>query len=463
MRKGVLRIVVTSMVAISPLISAEEANDQPITVLSIDGGGVRGIIPAVFLQEIERRMEKPIADVFDIIAGTSTGGLLSLAFTCPDTTKITGQKFTADEIIEFYKSLSSDIFPKQSKVKVAGGFCKGALYSSDPLEKRLSENFGAVKLSQLTTHVLITAEDIKKECSHSFLSDEATDDSRDYFIRDIARATSAAPFYFKHTKIQTVENSHHQNKKFEYYQDGGTKNNNPAQLAFDKAKKLFKGRHIHLISLGTGESCTPPSSQKIENEGCCSRGARVGASIMDASAQNVHNTLLEAAQRGDLIYKRIQLSINQEYTGLDDPLNIEPLETIAKKYVDEENKKRGGIFDEIENLLRRMLVKHRSTSAFDEGVEARDSCEPFDEREKRVSGQFPENHQSNVLQSQSMHDQNIDHKSHEHPSTPSVHLGLVENNEGGVINTGQSFPSVRIVIDTIKRNKGGLINLGVKK
>src|SRR3989442_4572018 len=57
---------------------------QPIRILSIDGGGIRGIIPAMVLAELERKTGRPICNLFDLIAGTSTGGVLALALTKPD-------------------------------------------------------------------------------------------------------------------------------------------------------------------------------------------------------------------------------------------------------------------------------------------------------------------------------------------------------------------------------------------
>ncbi|CAO5683147.1 MAG: hypothetical protein HEEMFOPI_01892 [Holosporales bacterium] len=453
MRRSILKIVTVGVFAISCILSSE-IEDRPINILSIDGGGVRGIVPAVFLEEIEKRMQKPLSNVFDVIAGTSTGGLLSLAFTVPDAAKTTGQKFTAPEIIAFYKRLSGDIFPKQSKVKVGCGLCKGAIYSADPLEQKLLENFKGIKFSELTTRVLITADDIKPSRSHTFFSKDSVNDSTDYFIRDLARATSAAPFYFSRANIQTVKNINDRSNIFEIYQDGGTKNNNPAELAFNKARELFPRRCIHLISLGTGESCTPLSTEKIESEGCCSRGVRVGTSVMDASSQNVHENLSKAAQRGDLTYRRIQLSIDQQYSRLDDSTIVDPLETIARMYVDEENKKIGGMFDEIEGILKQRGENHDVTIVVEKEAA---STELFDERETQHIRVSPKNYQS-------VREEKVDNKSQKPNSKESVvRLGKIEKNEGGAINVGESFSNVRIEVDEIKHNTGGLINLGLKK
>ena len=59
-------------------------NSRPLRILSIDGGGIRGLLPVMVLAELERRTDKPIADMFDFIAGTSTGALLALGLTVPD-------------------------------------------------------------------------------------------------------------------------------------------------------------------------------------------------------------------------------------------------------------------------------------------------------------------------------------------------------------------------------------------
>ncbi|NDA90811.1 MAG: hypothetical protein EBY20_07935 [Alphaproteobacteria bacterium] len=90
-------------------------------VLSIDGGGVRGIIPARILQEIETRTNKPISKLFNIVSGTSTGGLLTLAITKPD-----GQgnpEFSAEYLVRLYMERSKEIFAKPSIIrKIKTGF-----------------------------------------------------------------------------------------------------------------------------------------------------------------------------------------------------------------------------------------------------------------------------------------------------------------------------------------------------
>jgi patatin-like phospholipase/acyl hydrolase len=77
-------------------------------VLSIDGGGIRGIIPAMVLAEIEERTGKPIAEMFDLIAGTSTGGILALGLAMPEDGG--RPRYTASELIELYEDEGASIF-----------------------------------------------------------------------------------------------------------------------------------------------------------------------------------------------------------------------------------------------------------------------------------------------------------------------------------------------------------------
>lgn len=82
---------------------------KTIKILSIDGGGIRGIIPALILAEIEQRTGKPICQMFDLIAGTSTGGILALGLTRPDDT---GQPaYRAEDLVRLYKTEGPVIFP----------------------------------------------------------------------------------------------------------------------------------------------------------------------------------------------------------------------------------------------------------------------------------------------------------------------------------------------------------------
>lgn len=79
-----------------------------IKALSLDGGGIRGIIPAMVLAEIEKRTRKPVSELFDLIAGTSTGGLLALGLTKPGPGG--GPEYTAADMVRLYENCGREIF-----------------------------------------------------------------------------------------------------------------------------------------------------------------------------------------------------------------------------------------------------------------------------------------------------------------------------------------------------------------
>src|SRR5215216_1170838 len=129
-------------------------------VLSIDGGGIRGIIPAMVLAEIERRTGKRIAEMFDLV-GTSTGGILALGVTKP------GQdgkpEYSAKKLIDLYETEGGKIFsiPVWHRIHSAGGLAEEK-YPAKGIEEVALEYFGDVHLAQALTEVLVTAYEIEK-------------------------------------------------------------------------------------------------------------------------------------------------------------------------------------------------------------------------------------------------------------------------------------------------------------
>jgi patatin-like phospholipase/acyl hydrolase len=164
-------------------------------LLSIDGGGIRGIVPATFLTELERRTGSHTSSLFDVITGTSTGGILALALTCPGPDG--GPRFAARELVELYRDRGPEIFPHEFLGK--GKQLFGPKYAASNLERILREYFGDTRLREAVTPVSVTAYAIEKRDPFFFRSWRAKErDSRlfDYPMWVAARATSAAPTYF---------------------------------------------------------------------------------------------------------------------------------------------------------------------------------------------------------------------------------------------------------------------------
>ncbi|MBE9187181.1 patatin-like phospholipase family protein [Microcoleus sp. LEGE 07076] len=250
-------------------------------VLSIDGGGIRGIIPAQVAVSIESKLQQKsgnpdarIADYFDLIAGTSAGGILTCIYLFPDAENPSRPRWSAQDAVNFSINNGRDVFKSSfwQKLRVLDGLIDEK-YSSAPLEKSFSENFRDCQLSQLLKPCLISSYDIERRKANFFNQIDAKKHPEfDYFIRDIARATSAAPSYFEVSKIYSLTN--------ECYAliDGGVFANNPALCAYAEVRNKFRAsedrpergptaKDMVILSLGTGEAQKKYPYEEVKNWG----------------------------------------------------------------------------------------------------------------------------------------------------------------------------------------------------
>jgi patatin-like phospholipase/acyl hydrolase len=231
-----------------------------IRILSIDGGGIRGVIPGQILVALEEKLKNAtsdentrIADHFDLIAGTSTGGILTCAYLCPapdNNNKSTRPKFTAREVVNLYLERGGEIFdiPLKHKLKSAGGKLDEK-YPFEMLESALADYFGDTRLSQLLKPCLISSYDIKRRQAHFFTQHDAKKKQGwDFLVRDVARATSAAPTFFECSKVWSETHISYP------LIDGGVFVNNPAMCAYAEVHNKYKvaAERMALLSIGTG-------------------------------------------------------------------------------------------------------------------------------------------------------------------------------------------------------------------
>ena len=242
-------------------------------ILSIDGGGIRGIIPGQVLVTLEQKLQelsgdqnKRIADCFDMIAGTSTGGILTCLYLCPDpSTK--RPRFSAADAVDLYLQHGADIFDVSifKSITSLGGLADEK-YSAAPIEKILKTYFGDLQLSQLLKPCLVTAYDITQRDAKFFNSADVPVEGpgRDFFVRDVARATSAAPTYFEPANIRALDH-----KVFPLI-DGGVFANNPTMCACVEAfgyDPKLRVADLCVLSLGTGASDRPYQYSDARNWG----------------------------------------------------------------------------------------------------------------------------------------------------------------------------------------------------
>ncbi len=332
-----------------------------IRVLSIDGGGIRGIIPAMVLSEIEKRTRKPIAELFHLIAGTSTGGILALGLTRPDGNG--KPEYSADDMIGLYEKEGKAIFCRSLGHRLlALGFILREKYPARGIESILAKYFRNTRLKEALTEVLITAYDTENRDSWFFKSTKAKNVNHpeaDFLMRDVARATSAAPTYFSPAKIKTLT-------AVDYCSliDGGVFANNPGMCAYAEAianarahdlqnRKNFTSSgtrafcentdDIVLLSLGTGQFSRPLPYAKIKHW-----GIRWAQPILDVVFDGVSDTvdyqlrrLLPPAENGMPRYYRFQVRLDQDNDQMDaaDPDRIHMYKVLGEKLIQENQRK----------------------------------------------------------------------------------------------------------------------------
>ncbi|XP_022768806.1 patatin-like protein 2 [Durio zibethinus] len=252
-----------------------------ITVLSIDGGGIRGLIPGTILAFLESQLQKldgeqaRLADYFDVIAGTSTGGLVTGMLTTPNPNEGNRPLFAAKDINDFYLEHCPKIFPQDSSpFAPAANVVKslmGPKYDGKYLHNIVREKLGETRLHQTLTNVVIPTFDIKLLQPKIFSSYEVkSDPSKDALLSDICIGSSAAPTYLPAHHFQT-QDPNGKTKEFNLI-DGGVAANNPTLVAINEvSKEILRGNpeffpikpndyaRFLVVSLGTG---SPKAEEK---------------------------------------------------------------------------------------------------------------------------------------------------------------------------------------------------------
>ena len=228
-----------------------------VTILSIDGGGIRGLLPARVLQEIRRRLDligerRPFSQLFDLVAGTSSGALTALAIALPD--KDGAERYSASEIVELYTRRGTEIFPPSFRSAIhAAVQAFRHKYPPEPFERLLREVFGDASMRSAATNLLITSFDTEAMQPHCLKRRPARGEwltDPDYYMRDVARASAAAPTYFPPALISPIGMPR---IRFSLI-DGGMFANNPSGLAYVESTKIFpSASEVLILSLGTGD------------------------------------------------------------------------------------------------------------------------------------------------------------------------------------------------------------------
>lgn len=306
---------------------------NPFRILSIDGGGIRGLIPALVLAELERQTGRAVADCFDLIAGTSTGGILALGLAKPG--EGGRPRYSAQDLADLYLKEGSRIFNESPWRRLTNPMgLRAAKYPSDGIEAVLQQYFGEARLKEALTEVLVTAYDLEKRDAFFYRRRRARADARyDVPMRVAARATSAAPTYFEPALVQWPADR-------DVLVDGGVFANNPAMCAYAEAWQTLAevgrdGDDILLVSLGTGLYTPPYRYEAAKGWGVAGWAKPVLDVIfdgVDATVDYQLRQLLPAADNGAPRYHRFQTDLDAGLSEMDDtsPHHLEGLYRAAE-------------------------------------------------------------------------------------------------------------------------------------
>ncbi len=203
-------------------------------ILSIDGGGIRGVFPASFLSWIEDAIEDNIANYFDLVVGTSTGGIIALGL---------GSGFPARDIVRFYEDFGPEIFKGNRLMRGIRqlGYSK---YSDKPLRCALESTFGQRRLGDSRSRLVIPSLNLETGQVYIYKTAHNTRLENDYKERvvDVALATAAAPTFFPTYRSDAGTP----------LIDGGVWANNPTGLAVVEAIGVldWPRESLRVLSLG---------------------------------------------------------------------------------------------------------------------------------------------------------------------------------------------------------------------
>ncbi len=248
-----------------------------ITILSIDGGGIRGIIPITVLLALQRELsslglDQPLYAYFDLIAGTSTGALIALGLAAPgDQSELKPAEpsgpfwkrrthrqqpllpaLTLEHILNMYEERSREIFSKNRLRQIGAlGQIFMEKYDEQSLVNLLKETFADRSLSDALTPLMITSFECLSGKPFLFTSY----DPAPFCMWEAGRASTAAPTYFSPAFIPSPATG-----KDLCFIDGGIAANNPALYAYLEARKLYpEAQRFSIFSIGTaGQSFSMP-------------------------------------------------------------------------------------------------------------------------------------------------------------------------------------------------------------
>lgn len=286
-------------------------------ILSIDGGGVRGIIPATILAAIEERTGKPICQLFDLIAGASIGGIVALGLTKPSSADPSLPQFTARQLCQLYREKIPYVFRNPQSW---WGNLLGPKYTSFALQDVLKEKFAECRLKNALADIMIPCYDIEHRVPYMFNSRLARiAPEHDFQMRDVALAASASPTLFHPVRFPRSS----QSGRLICLVDGGVFANNPAVYALSESKAISQNvdEKYFIVSIGTGKSSRALSDEFVSLWGYVQWSGPMLELVMESNSECVHEQmkhLLSYPDAQSYFRLQVELSGSESTHALDD-------------------------------------------------------------------------------------------------------------------------------------------------
>lgn len=288
-------------------------------ILTIDGGGIRGLVPATVLRELEHRAGAPVVELFDLVVGSSTGAILGLGLTAPAAGGTT-PRYTAGELVRLYLEEGPRIFsrPLWHRLRAVGNLL-GPKYPDGPLEDVLGAYLGGTRLRETLLPVVATAYELELRAPFFFRTTRAVaDPAYDWDLAEVARASSAAPTYFSPALLRAADDD--PNAAYALV-DGGVFANNPTMVAYVEARRTAPEADLTIVSLGTGEQTRPLPYRDARGWGLVRWARPILDVVLDGVSDTVDHeveTLAETRDPGSPRYWRLQPTLPPTVGDIDD-------------------------------------------------------------------------------------------------------------------------------------------------
>lgn len=282
-------------------------------ILAIDGGGVRGLVPALILAEIERRTGRPLYRDFDLIVGTSTGSIIALGLTRPSNADARKPAYTAQDVVQLYRDHVARIFPQSfAPVQYLRRIFRPK-FGAEQIEAMFASSFEDVRFMEALTNVAVPAYDFEDNRRLWFVSISTAHGN--LLMRDIVRGATAAPTYLPPARF-AVQN-HVSSKGYVAVVDGALFANNPAREALALGQRV-RGQgdpSVLLLSIGTGRVAQKHSFDEAWSWGVLGwMDPLLEIAFSDPAIDNQMERELE----GHGAYFRMQVDLKKQPVELDD-------------------------------------------------------------------------------------------------------------------------------------------------